>query len=163
MPNLYLVNSRHLLIDSLSWRVDSLEVPAAAPDPGSAIVAGTFSRGQWRNLKRDLETEREVRARTERLRKEAEEAAAEAERQARIAEISRQVAERRAADEAKLREELAALQAKFAPPGAAASDLKMAVAEAALRTRQAQAKAEALAKAAELEEEEAAAAALLLM
>jgi hypothetical protein len=127
---------------------------------GSRIVAGTFSRGQWRDLKQDIaarrkwdEDEQAAAAALEAERKEAE-------RQARIADIARQTAERRAKDDADLAAVLATL-----PPAAPTFDADQLQA-AVSRVRQEvegeqQRRAEALRRMA-LEEEEAAAAMLLM-
>lgn len=126
--------------------------PTVITDPGSSIVAGTFSKGQWRDLKRDLEARR-LKAKRKR---EAAEAALEAERQRQIAAIAAEIAARRAQEDASLAERLKSLWSQgFNPQGMSAIDL--AAAQAAHGQKLAQ-----LAKARREAEEEEEALALLM-
>jgi hypothetical protein len=121
-------------------------------DPGSRIVAGTFSRGQWRDLQKDLATKRLEAKR----KRELAEAALEAERQRQIEAIAAEIAAKRAAEDASLAERLQSLLSRgLNPQGLAQVD--MAAAQAAHGQKLAQ-----LARAKREAEEEEEALALLM-
>jgi hypothetical protein len=84
----------------------------AVIDPGSRIVAGSFSKGQWRDLQRDLAVKRAEAKR----KREAADAALESERQRQIAAIAAEIAARRAEEDAAHLAQMAAIQGQVAPP-----------------------------------------------
>jgi hypothetical protein len=84
----------------------------AVIDPGSAIVAGTFSRGQWHDLKKDVVARRKKKA--DDLAARAQEA--EERRQREIARIAAEIAARRAEEDAAHLAQMAAIHGQVAPP-----------------------------------------------
>jgi hypothetical protein len=110
-------------------------------DPGSRIVAGTFSRGQWRDLQRELEAKRVLA----RKKRELAAAALEAERIRDFERIAAEIAARRAEEDRTLAEKLKALWGQgLNPQGLTSADLAAAQVFHANRLAQlAQAKREA--------------------
>jgi hypothetical protein len=92
-------------------------------DPGSRIVAGTFSRGQWRDLQRDLEARRLEAKR----KREAAAAALEAERLRDFERIAAEIAARRSEEDATLIAKLKGLWSQgLNPQGLTAADMAAA-------------------------------------
>lgn len=78
----------------------------AVADPGSSIAAGTFSRGQWRDLLSEIEAEHAAL----RKRRDEQRRQREAERERIAAEIAAETARLRAAEDADLARRLRAMQ-----------------------------------------------------
>lgn len=85
---------------------------SAVIEPGGRIVAGTFSRGQWHDLKSELDAKRALA----RKKREEAEAALEAERQRQIEVIAAEIAARREQEDAANLAALAQLRAGAPQP-----------------------------------------------
>jgi hypothetical protein len=152
-----------MAFQSNAFQNSAFQVDVVVANPGSRIASGHWSKGKWRELRDELEAERQAKALAARRKREAARAEAkriEDARLAKIAEAERQKAERLARYEADLAADLAAIPP--IDPSATTDQIALAISQMRFNDKRARQMDEEAKRQAALEEEEAAAALLLM-